>query len=111
MEIGMKRALQAILIAGEEMKFDVLNGSKKITIREGHRNYTNGPVLIGCNQRDWATMRQIVDVRHCTLVEITAEEYKADGFETKSELLEGLANFYPDINWDSPVTVIKWDEV
>jgi hypothetical protein len=104
----MKRALQAILIAGEEMKFDVLNGSKNITIREGHRNYTNGPVLIGCNYRDWATMREIVDVRHTILRDITEEEYKSDGFETKSDMLVELSKFYPNINWDSEVTVIRW---
>lgn len=107
----MKRALQAILIAGEEMKFDVLANRKKITIREGHRDYTKGPVLIGCNQLDWATMRNIVDVKHTTLVEITKEEYEADGFETKSEMLNGLAKFYPNINWESPVTVIRWEEI
>jgi hypothetical protein len=105
----MKRALQAILIAGEEMKF-VLANRKKITIREGHRDYTLGPVLIGCNQIDWATMREITVVKHCTLVEVTPEEYQADGFETKSEMLNGLAQFYPDINWESPVTVIKWED-
>lgn len=106
----MKRALQAILIAGEEMKFDVLANRKKITIREGHRTYSVGPVLLGCHELDWATMRNIVDVRHTTLVEVTQEEYQADGFETKSEMLNGLAQFYPDINWESPVTVIRWEE-
>jgi len=105
----MKRALQAILIAGEEMKFDVLNNSKQITIREGHRDYSNGPVLIGCPDLNWATMRQIVNVRYCTLDEVTREEYEADGFEAKSSLLMGLGNFYPNINWDSPITVVKWE--
>ena len=104
----MKRALQAILIAGEAMKNDVLMNVKKITIREGHRDYTPGPVLLGCPNLNWATMREIIDVRHCRLVDVTAEEFLADGFETKSDMLMGMAEFYPHINWDSEVTVVKW---
>ena len=107
---NMKRALQAILIQGEEMKFDVLANRKKITIREGARDYTNGPVLIGCPDLDWATMRNIVDVRYCRLIDVTEEEYQADGFETKSDMLMGMSKYYPNINWDSEVTVIKWQE-
>ena len=104
----MKRALQAILIAGEEMKQDVLNNTKQITIREGHRDYTNGPVLIGCHELNWSTMREIVDVRYCTLREVPRIDYEADGFETQSEMLDCLAQFYPHINWDSEVTIVRW---
>lgn len=104
----MARALQAILIAGEKMKEEVLNDTKLITIREGHRDYTEGPVLIGCNKLNWATMRHITSVRYTTLQEVTRDEYMADGFETKSELLTVLSKFYPDINWESPVTIITW---
>ena len=83
----MKRALQAILIAGKEAKYNVENNIKKITISEGHRDYTEGPVLLGCDKLNWATMRNITEVRHCTLVEITEEEYTDDGFDFKSEML------------------------
>ena len=106
----MRRALQAILIAGEAMKNDVLLNRKKITIREGHRDYTNGLVLIGCPDLNWSTMRQIKDVKHTILKEITGEECVADGFDTKSEMLIGLSQFYPDINWDSEMTVIRWEK-
>jgi len=105
----MKRALQAILIAGEAMKEDVLSGKKKITIREGHRNYTNGPVLIGCHILSWATLRNITLVAYKTLDEVTNEEYTADGFESKGDMFLGLRRFYPDIDWNSPVTVIEWE--
>ena len=105
----MKRALQAILIAGYSMKEDVLYNRKKITIREGHRNYTPGPVLLGCHLLSWATMRNIVSVKHTTLEEITTGEYQEDGFKNRRDLLEGLRKFYPNLNLDSPVTVIRWE--
>jgi len=104
----MKRALQGVLVAGEKMKEDVLYGRKFITIREGHRDYTEGNVMLGCHLLNWAVLREIVSVRHTTLGEVTVLEYEADGFETKSELLDGLAKFYPDINWESEVTVVRW---
>ncbi len=105
----MKRALQGILIAGDRLKEDVLTGKKKITIREGHRDYTEGPVLIGCHLLNWATMRNITSVTHKKLSEVQPREYKADGFDTKADMLMGLAQFYPQINWDSKVTVIEWE--
>lgn len=63
----MKRALQAILIHGRKMEEDVRYNRKKITIREGHKDYTEGPVMIGCPNLDWCVMRKIYSVRHTIL--------------------------------------------
>jgi len=104
----MKRALQAILIAGEEAKEDVLSGRKNITIREGYRDYTNGPVLIGCHLLNWATMKKITAVSHRTLDQVWPWQFNADGFETQTDMLNGLREFYSDIDWDSEVTVVEW---
>lgn len=104
----MERALQAILINGKKMKEDVLNNRKKVTIRRGHRDYTEGPVLIGCHYEDWATMRKIINVRHIVLREVTVGEFMDDGFQDSQELYEGLRKIYLDLTWDSPVTVVRW---
>ena len=105
----MKRALRAILIAGRKMEEDVRYNKKKITIREGHRDYNEGHVLIGCDKLDWCVMRTIISVRHTTISEITKEECKDDGFYDHTQLIETLKGFYPNINWNSPVTVIRWE--
>lgn len=105
----MKRALRAILIAGKEMKADVLEGKKKITIREGRRDYSNGPVLIGCHVLNWATMREITNVRYATLKNVPEEDYRDDGFDSKADMLMALSKFYPNVNWDSLVTIIRWE--
>ncbi len=105
----MKRALRAILIAGEEMKADVLEGKKKITIREGRRDYSNGPVLIGCHVLNWATMREITSVTYATLKNVPEEDYRDDGFDSKADMLMALSKFYPNVNWDSLVTIIRWE--
>jgi hypothetical protein len=105
----MKRALQALLIAGEKMRDEVLADKKRITIREGHRDYTTGPVMLGCHILSWATLRTITSVVYCTMAEVTKEEYQSDGFESRDDLLVGLKEFYPNIRWDSPVTVVRWE--
>jgi hypothetical protein len=105
----MKRALQAILIAGRKMEEDVRYNRKKITIREGHRDYTEGPVMIGCHYLDWCVMRNITSVRHTILGEVAPFEYEADGFYDQIGLKSGLQQFYPNIDWDSPVTVIRFE--
>lgn len=91
------------------MEEDVHYNRKKITIREGHRDYTNGPVMIGCHLLDWCVMRKIIDVRHTTLKEVTPEEYQNDGFTDKDILIHKLKQFYPAIGWASPVTIVRWE--
>lgn len=108
----MKQPLYAILIAPiEEMRTRVLNGTKKITIREGHREYKPGKVMLCCHLEPWAVMADIVSVRHTTLREVTEEEYAADGFVSPGHMWEGMRRFYKDMTMDSPVTVIRWDNV
>jgi hypothetical protein len=107
----MKRALRAILIAGEEGKKAVLEGRQKVTIREGHRDYTEGAVLLGCPKLNWATMGNITSVRHTTLIEVTEDELRADGYLDKGEMYADLKKYYPKLTYNSPVTVIRWDEL
>jgi len=103
----MKPPLQALLIA-KEWKGVVISGRKRISIREGHRDYRQGPVMLCCNLENWALMADIVSVRHCVFSEVTAEEFQADGFKTRRELLDALLKYYPNISLDSFVTIICW---
>jgi len=105
----MNRAMQAILIAGTKMKEDVLYGRKKITIREGHKDYTGGPVLIGCDLLNWATRKKIISVRYTTVGEVTNKECMDDGIGANLNLMIELQKYYPNLTMDSPVTVIRWE--
>ena len=107
----MKRALQAILIAGEEMRDSVKSNDKQITIREGHRDYTKGPVLIGCHILDWAYMANIVEIRHTILDDVKPEEYQDDGFQNYDEMKNRLRQWYPALSNESDVTVIRWEAI
>lgn len=105
----MKRAMQAILIAGKDFMVDVLSGKKKITIREGHRDYSEGPVLLGCPVLNWAVSHNIVDVRHTTLADVSLADLETDGFKNHNIALNVLKGFYPTMTLESEVTVVKWD--
>ena len=73
----MKRALQAILIAPDsKVRLAIMLGEKKVTIREGHRDYTVGPVMVCCHLVPWAIMATITSVRHTEVIEVTEEEIK-----------------------------------
>lgn len=105
----MKRPLQALLIAPDpDMRRAVIDGRKQITIREGHRAYTAGPAALFCHLEPWAVMVDIVDVKHTELRSVTEEEWVADGFTSMADMLAGMRRFYPTMNLDSPVTIIRW---
>src|SRR3989344_3829301 len=107
----MKQPLYALLIAPDHrMRTSIVYGDKTITIREGHRDYRPGPVMICCHLVPWAVMADITNVRHCTLREVTQEEYESDGFHSKNHLLSGMRGFYPNMTLDSPVTIIRWEK-
>ena len=103
-----ERVLQALLIAGEEMRDEVRSGMKNISIRTGHRDYIKGRILIGCHLLDWAVMGQITQVRHTSLSNVTLDELRADGFDSHEQAIFVLSQWYPDIHMGSDVTIIRW---
>ena len=109
----MKTALRALLIAPESnMISSVIMGLKLISIREGHRDYVVGqPILIGCPTANWAVMADCTEVTHCQLRDVSLDDIFDDGFSSREEALLGLQQFYPKLNMDSDVTVLKWNNV
>jgi len=108
----MKNPLYGLLIANDpQMCFNVMTGTKRISIREGHRDYQKGAVLIGNPDIAFIVTATITEVKHVLLSEVTAEEWIADGFISQDDMLAKLREFYPSINLDSPVTILFWENV
>lgn len=101
--------MQGILMATEQMRDDTLSGKKRITIREGWRDYTEGSVLIGCPSLGWAYTATITSVKHTIVEALSPEELLDDGFQTMEDAIACLSQWYPEIGSDSAVTVIRWD--
>lgn len=108
----MKTALRALLIAPEPSEItEILLGKRCISIREGHRDYVEGPILIGCHIANWAVMADVTKVRHTLLQELSFDEIFDAGLEDHTEMYRQLQQFYPYIAYHSPVTVIRWENV
>lgn len=109
----MRPPLYALLISPDrEARRAILEERKQITIREGLRDYrSDRPVMICCPEDGWCVTADIAEVRHCSLAEVTPEEFEADGYRTPQEMLDDLRQFYPHLDWSSPVTVIRWASV
>lgn len=107
----MKHPLQALLIAPEqEMRDAILSGQKTITIREGHRDYRPGQVMLCCHLVPWAVMANITEVQHTTLREVLPADMEADGFDSLSYMLDRMKRFYPNLTEDSAVTIVRWED-
>lgn len=108
--VQMKRPLAALLM-DNSFREDILDGFKKITIREGWRDYKVGEKVILCHVNSdsgWATMAVLSDVQHCRLKEVSILDLNNDGMEDLDDAIRALSNFYDGINADSLVTVLKW---
>ncbi len=108
----MKNPLYALLIADDsQMRLNLLTGVKKISIREGHRDYQKGPMMVCDHENPISVMVDITEVKHVTLSEVTQAEWEADGFVSQTDLLQQMRRFYPSINLESSVTIIFWENV
>jgi len=107
----MDRALRGLIMADDDMIQATFDGRKCITIREGHRDYSPGPVLIADKDLTKAIMKKITNVRHTTIGELTQEELHDDGFTDWRSAVNCLSQWYPNITWRSEVTVIRWENV
>lgn len=90
------------------MRLNVLTGAKQISIREGHRDYRPGPMIICDPENPWIVSVNLIDIKHTTMAEITKEEWEADGFVSQKDMLEQMKRFYSNIELSSPVTILRW---
>jgi hypothetical protein len=113
MSKNLKPPLYSLFLAAEEAMWeDTIFGRKRITVREGHRDYRAGrPMVLVTPDVSCAVMVDIIEVRHCLLRELTAEELAADGFRDHGHAVAELRRFYADISLEAPVTAIRWDNV
>lgn len=79
-----------------------------MTIREGLRDFNKGKVIICCPEKEWSTEREITEIEHKKISSVTQDEAKKDGFNNTLELFEKLKEYYPSIDLNSLVTIIKW---
>lgn len=87
----------------------VKDGTKRITIRKGSRTYGLGNLKIQNSEDlndEWMVV--ISSVTYTRLANVSRDDYTADGFHSLYDMREGLRKYYPDIEWEDEVTVIRF---
>ena len=107
----MKQPLQALLISPDYKMRDAIHQHKKeITIREGHRDYHEGPCWLVCHIVPWSVKVNITKICHGLACGILKEEWEADGFTSYDDMIRGMKKYYPNFSNASAVTIIKWEK-
>ena len=106
----MKRPVQAILMQVKHHR-DCEKGVRAIKIMEGHRDYIEGFLLLCCHKTCWCMEVHVTEVKHTTLQEIEPVDFAQDGYKSRADVLMNMSQYYPRIDWASPVTVVKWKRV
>lgn len=96
-----------IMIKGKYIE-QILNGSKKTTIRLGIVKPRYKEIIIHGGGRPIAKAI-ITKIYHKRVLELTDEDARLDGFSSREELLRGLREAYPDIRDDDWVTIIYFN--
>lgn len=111
--MSVKPPLVALLMADCFLE-QIFSETKKITIREGMRDYKAGQKVVLCkcgNEEDvgWARMATITEVSMCALRDVDIEDLNDDGMKDLDDAVQCLRDFYPDITEESLVTIIRWE--
>jgi len=95
----------------KEYKEKILKGKKVSTIRLGKRKYSIGEVVELIVENKTFAKAKIKNVEYLTLKELSEEDARKDGFESKRKLLKALKKHYPKIKENSVVTRIEFEKI
>ena len=103
------RPLTALLLGSEQMVEDAVAGRKRVTLRNGHRDYRAGDrCLLVHTPSVWVAEVDLVSTQLTTLREVSREDLADDGFRDPDHALGALRQWYPAMVLDSPVTIVRW---
>ena len=89
-----------------EENFNKLKKDKRCTIRAGYRDVRLGNLRFESDS--CACIVKVINVIHTTLSDVPEKYMINDGFGTHNEMIHGLRLYYPDIDYNSEVTIINW---
>jgi len=90
---------------------DILSGRKRITFRAGRRRFRAGEIVDG-KCAEGAVLRLRITACECKpLKEVTEEEARADLFDSREVVLQGMRRFYPSMTWETEISLIRFELV
>ena len=89
----------------------IRSGKKQITFRAGRRRFKAGEIVEGRCAEGVTVLLQIKSCVVKSLGEVTEQEARDDLFESREAVLSGMRRFYPNMTWDSEVSLIRFEVV
>lgn len=97
----IKKIEESVLEFDDRIKPTIMTGCKTTTIRKGHRCFKKN-ITIAKNPA------VVNEFRHYILSTVPLEILTKEGFVSIFDALRKLQRYYPDINLNTPVTVIEF---
>jgi len=87
----------------------IRSGRKKITFRAGRRGFRPGEIVDGRCAEGVILPLRITSCETKALKDVTEEEARADLFESREVVLEGMRKFYPEMTWETEISLIQFE--
>lgn len=87
----------------------IRSGRKKITFRAGRRKFRPGEIVDGKCAEGVILPLRITRCETKPLGEVTEEEARADLFDSREVVLEGMRKFYPEMTWETEISLIRFE--
>lgn len=88
--------------------FDALEKGKLTTIRKGRRDIVLGELLFESVETKRQKVVEVSTVYYTRLENVNSEDLENDGFKDHLGMWEQMKRFYPDIQMEDEVTVVKF---
>ncbi|QOJ79505.1 ASCH domain-containing protein [Infirmifilum lucidum] len=88
----------------------LFSGEKSTTIRRGIVQPLRSEVYLESNGKIYGEAR-VKSLRFTRVADLTDEDAKKDGFNSRKDLLDALREIYPDIKDEDWVTIISLDNI
>ncbi|HZH86421.1 MAG TPA: ASCH domain-containing protein [Brumimicrobium sp.] len=88
--------------------FDALKKGKLTTIRKGRRDIALGMLLFESTDTKRKQIVEVIMVYYTRLENVNTEDVKNDGFNDHLDMWEKMKIFYPSIELEDEVTVVKF---
>lgn len=88
----------------------LLDGTKLCTIRRGERDISLDRLTFENVSETQFAVVFVTSVRKTFIDLLTDEEAQADGAKNAEDMFQSLKRFYPDLEKDSPITIIQFEK-
>lgn len=105
-----RRLLTALLVEPQHHKA-VEAGESVALIKDGHRNYNEGIVILAWYLTSWCRLGIIRRVVHTSVDFLTDDECIKCGFVNTESAVEHLRKKYPGLNFSSDITIVEFREL